>query len=515
MDVILNWILRGIVLAVGAGVVVLLVRWLAEARRTAEERWPLRLAFGMLALAVLYGIGHGRMLLNAEEIEEGRMRYVRYGDPRRAELRRAEVRGWILDCTSRPENALARYGATGDVVDRVYPLGAAGANLVGGGEDADLRDYTIERIFAEQLRRPVRLAERGELHPAGTDLNLTLCRGATAHAWELLRETGREGAVIVQDVTTGALVAYASSGDPDDPPLGLQEYAAPGSIWKLALAALWWENGVPDQDMSCQSQIQVNARSTIRNSEGFSIPRVNAPTEMLVYSCNTTAVQMALDLRERLGEAAFQDAYRRFGIQPYAAGEAPSGFQTDFWRSESESWIRRMSPPPARLRLSAETSRQEWAQLAIGQGPIDVTPIHMARLVSAIGNGGVMVNPTIEQELAAADGEERRVMSQETAGKLLAAMTQVVDRGTARSTAPVLEGLAWDLAGKTGTAQVAGEADNGWFAGLILGPEGRPRYSVVAFLIGGGPGGRMPAGIGAGMTRYFATADGAAGESSE
>lgn len=515
MEAILNWVLRGVVLAIGAGTAVLLVRWLAQLRRETEERWPLRLAFGMLVLALLYAVGHGRMLLNAEEIEAGRMRYVRFGDPRRAELRRAEVRGWILDCTSRPENALAGYAARDGVVDRVYPLGPAGANLIGGGEDADLRDYTVERIFASHLRRPRDFSEAGELHPAGTDLNLTLCRGATARAWELLRDTNRQGAVVVLDVRTGALVAYASTGGPDDPPLGLQEYAAPGSVWKLALAAVWWENGVPDRNMGCESQIQVTPRSSIRNSEGFSIPSVNAPTEMLVYSCNTTAVRMALELRERLGEEAFQDAYRRFGVEPYAAGEAPTGFQLDFWRTRSDAWRRRMSPPPARVRLSPETSTQEWAQLAIGQGPIDVTPVHLARFVAAIGNGGVMVDPTIEGELAEDPPRGDRVMSAETAEKLLAAMLRVVDHGTARSTAPVLQGLTWDMAGKTGTAQVAGAADNGWFAGLMLDQEGVPRYSVVAFLLGGGPGGRMPAAIGAGMTRYLAAEAGGVEESAE
>lgn len=515
MEAILNWILRAILIAVGAGALLLLVRSLAKARRNADERWPLRLAFAMLGLVGIYALGHGRMLLNADQIEAGRMQYVRFGDPRRAELRRAEVRGWILDCTSAPENALARYAARDGQVDRVYPLGQAGANFVGGGEDADLRDYTIERIFAEHLRRPLNLAERGELHPAGTDLFLTLCRGATARAWELLREAGLPGAVVVQDVSTGALVAYASTGGPDDPPLGLQEYAAPGSVWKLALAALWWDSGLPDREMGCQSSIQVTPRAVIHNSEGFSIPRVQAPAEMLIYSCNTTAVQMALDMREQLGETAFQDAFRRFGVEPYAPGEAPQGFERDFWRTSSDGWRERMSPRPARVRLTAETSRQEWAQLAIGQGPIDVTPIHLSRFVAAIGNGGVMMDPTIEQELAARPPDGRRVMSEETAQKLMAAMRAVVDYGTARSTAPVLEGLEWDLAGKTGTAQVARGADNGWFAGLILDPEGRPRYSVVTFLVGGGPGGRLPARIAAGMTRYFATANGASFEPGE
>lgn len=507
METLLGWLLRVTLIATGAGAALLIAGWIRDARRSGE-RWPVRLALAMITLAAIYGVGHGRMLIDSDRIEEGRARYVRFGDPRRTEMRRAEVRGWILDCTSRPDNALARYAADGGAVDRVYPLGEAGANFIGGGNDADLRDYTIERVFSEELRRPRGLVERGELHPVGTDLHLTLCGGATARAWELLRESDRPGAVIVQDVESGALVAYASTGGPDDPPLGLREYAAPGSIWKLALATLWWEHGLPERPMGCESTIQVTPRSSIRNSEGFSIPSVMAPTEMLVYSCNTTAVRMALEMREQLGEGAFAEVYERFGITPYAPGEAPGGYDHAFWRTASSGWRDRMSPPPARARLSGESSTQEWAQLAIGQGPIDVTPIHMARLVAAIGNGGVMVTPTIEERMLDDDPDGRRIMSPGTAEKLLLAMTQVVDHGSARSTAPILEGLEWDLAGKTGTAQVQGAADNGWFAGLALDPEGRPRYAIVSFLVGGGPGGRRPAAIAAGLTRYFASSTG-------
>ena len=53
------------------------------------------------------------------------------------------------------------------------------------------------------------------------------------------------------------------------------------------------------------------------------------------------------------------------------------------------------------------------------------------------------------------------------------------------------------MGGKTGTAEVGGSADNGWFAGILFGPDDEPRYTVVAFLEGGGPGGAMPATIAA------------------
>ena len=116
----------------------------------------------MLVLALLYAWGHARLLWNAEEITGGRMAWRRYGDPREAERNRGDVRGWILDCTGEDDRALARYGLREGEVQRIYPLGEAGANLIGGGTGAEDRDYTVERLFARQLREPhqVRGAER-------------------------------------------------------------------------------------------------------------------------------------------------------------------------------------------------------------------------------------------------------------------------------------------------------------------------------------------------------------------
>lgn len=513
MDTLLNWALRGLLLLLGAGAAVWIARWLREAWRERRERWPVRLALGMLLAAAVFAAGHARLLLQAEEIDEARLAYARFGDPRLAEQRRAEVRGWMLDCSARERFALARYGQRGDTIVRVYPLGEAGANLIGGGPGADERDYTIERLFAERLRRPRSFTELDELHPVGTDLRLTLCAQPTARAWRLLREAGRPGAVVVQDVQTGALVAYAATGTPQQAPLGIRRYAAPGSVFKLALAALWWESGQPAETrLACPARIQVTPRSSIQNFEGTARGVLTAPHEMLVYSCNTAAVQMALELRERIGSEAFVDAYQRFGFAPYA-GEPPDGVEPEFWNTGSEAWQRRMSPPPARIRIGERTSRQEWAQLAIGQGPVDVTPIQVSRFVQAIGNRGVMLPPALEWERALEPREGRRIMSDATAQRLQAAMKGVVQRGTATRARALLEGSPWSLGGKTGTAQVARADDDGWFAGLMFDEQGRPRYSVVVYLQGGGPGGRAPAALAAQMTRLLAAQ--AAGEPRE
>lgn len=511
MDVIVNVALRAVVLLIGVGAGVWLVRWIADTRSHARERWPMRLAIGMLVLAGAYAAGHIRLLAQRESIEAGRIAYVRYGDPRRAELRRGEVRGWIMDCTGATENAFALYRSRGGRVDRVHPVGSAGENFVGGGEDADLRDYTVERLFSDHLRSPRGLGELGELHPAGTDLDLTLCSGLTARAWEFLQATDRPGAVLVQDVATGAVRAYAATGGPDQPPLGVREYAPPGSVFKLALAALWWDSGMEETTLPCPSSVRVTPRAEIHNSGDFSIASVTVPEEMLVFSCNTTAVRMAEIARERLGETAFARAYRAFGFEPYA-NDAPAEPDGDFWLTGSDQWASRMSPPPARVRLSDRTGAAEWAQIAIGQGPVDATVIHVSRFLQAIGNGGVMLPPTIEADALAGvvDEEERgvRVMSAGTAERLQRAMRGVVDRGTARRAAPIVDPTGWDLGGKTGTAQVRGRSDDGWFAGLVYGPSGEPRYSVVVYLRGGGPGGVAPTLVAARVAAAIAREEG-------
>jgi cell division protein FtsI/penicillin-binding protein 2 len=61
------------------------------------------------------------------------------------------------------------------------------------------------------------------------------------------------------------------------------------------------------------------------------------------------------------------------------------------------------------------------------------------------------------------------------------------------------------MGGKTGTADVRrGHIPDGWFAGLMFTPDGRPRYSIVVYLQNGGQGGHSAAPVAALMTRWFA-----------
>ena len=502
LDTVLDWLLRGVVIAFGVGALIALARWLRAAFRERRERWAIRLALAMLVLAAVYGWGHARLLWNAEEITEGRLAWRRFGDPREAERARGDVRGWILDCTGEDERALARYGLRDGEVQRIYPLGEAGANLIGGGTDAEERDYTVERLFARHLREPIKFAEQSELHAVGKDLRLTLCASPTRAAYELLDATNMNGAIIVQDVQTGAVIAYAATGDAKDPPFGIKRYAPPGSVFKLAVAALWWENDIPDTRMACPPYIQIgNAR--IRNFESHEYESITVPTGMLRVSCNTAAVRMALEMRERLGVEAWRDAYQRFGFVTYSEG-LPGAGENDFWNTGNAAWAERMTPPPVRVRFAKRFSQHEWGQIAIGQGPVDVTPLAVSRFMQAIGNNGVMLPPTLEWDQLEKRGEGQRIMKVTTSQKLQQAMLTVVDSGTAVAAQARFAGTGWDLAGKTGTADVANAPrPDAWFAGLMYGPDGRARYTIVVYLQRGGQGGRIAAPIAGEMTKFM------------
>ena len=504
-DTLLNWVLRGIFLLFGVGAALALARWLVVFFRERREKWAQRIAIVMILLAVVYAAGHARILMNRETIEEGRMRYARFGDPRLAEQNRGELRGWMLDCTGQDANALARYGVQDGEVRRVYALGEGGANFIGGGTGAENRDYTVERLFTDRLRRPLSFAEQGELHPAGTDLRLTLCTGPTRAAWQLLQSTGRPGVVVIQDVSNGALVAYAATGRAEDAPYGIKRYAIPGSVFKLVLAAMWWDSGQPEERWPCPAYIQVGNRR-IRNFESREYDALTVPTGMLRVSCNSQSIQMAFALRERLGAQGVADYFRKYGFQPYDE-ERPDP-ERDFWNTRNERWIERMTPPPSRVKLAQRYRGPavfEYAQIGIGQGPVDVTPIAVSRFLQAIGNGGTVLPVTFEHDRLDDVPEGRRIMEAETTQKLMRAMLLVVDSGSAVRAVPIVQGTGWDLGGKTGTADVRrGAVPDGWFGGLMFGPDGRPRYTVVVYVENGGQGGRIAAPIAAQLTRYMA-----------
>jgi peptidoglycan glycosyltransferase len=131
----------------------------------------------------------------------------------------------------------------------------------------------------------------------------------------------------------------------------------------------------------------------------------------------------------------------------------------------------------------------DLGRTAIGQAGLEVTPLQMAMVVSAIANDGKLMQPRLVSKVVNSDGqtvqnvtplEDDQVMKQKVARQLQVMMRDVVEEGT--GTSANLEGL--NIAGKTGTASTGGTRngqplDDAWFVGF---PESDPRIAVAVQL---------------------------------
>ena len=110
------------------------------------------------------------------------------------------------------------------------------------------------------------------------------------------------------------------------------------------------------------------------------------------------------------------------------------------------------------LREASRWTEVDTANASFGQG-LSVTPLQMVNAINALANGGMVMRPYLVEEITTSTGgtvlrnrptEIRRVVSEETAGKIIHMMESVTVPGGSGVQAAIPGYL---VAGKTGTAQ--------------------------------------------------------------
>ncbi|MGH9267313.1 MAG: penicillin-binding transpeptidase domain-containing protein, partial [Acidimicrobiales bacterium] len=138
-------------------------------------------------------------------------------------------------------------------------------------------------------------------------------------------------------------------------------------------------------------------------------------------------------------------------------------------------------PPPAAF----VRNEPALAQSAIGQRDVAASPLQMALVAAAIGNGGVAMAPHVVAEIRNDEGELARsatpelwarAMSSANAGALRDMMVAVVANGT--GTRAALPGIT--VAGKTGTAQTEGDNAHAWF--IAFAPAEAPAIAIAVIV---------------------------------
>ncbi len=153
----------------------------------------------------------------------------------------------------------------------------------------------------------------------------------------------------------------------------------------------------------------------------------------------------------------------------------------------------------SKFNLTTDSEDFLASQTAIGQGDTNLSPLHMAMLVSAVANDGQLMEPYIVDRIQAADGRlvsqnapvsYGEIFSSEEAHTLKEYMRAVVEEGTAKS----VDFGDLTVYGKTGTAEYNSNKDNthSWFVGFAEDSNGK-QLAVAVIMEGAGYGSKHAA----------------------
>lgn len=323
---------------------------------------------------------------------------------------------------------------------------------------------------------------------------------------------GFTGAIVVLERDTGRVLAMASSPNFDPNYFTPQNYnsqwalqdlvtdegrplwnraaqsAYPlGSVFKLVTTAAALESGLftPTSRYDCVSQY-TELPGFVGNDWTYDkeLPPSGNLTlvEGIMRSCNPWFYHLGLELYRQMGDAYLADWAREFGFGSATGIDAVA---------------------EAVGQINNPTSEGAAVQMGIGQGDMLVTPLQVANMLAAIGNGGTLYRPQVIEKITNIDGEiidqfqpevlNEIPVSDETLDAIKLGMEAVVrdQRGTAYRR---FLGMRAPVYCKTGTATTSVEDPHSWFAGFTDGnnPD-RPDIAIAVILEYAGDGSQYAA----------------------
>lgn len=450
------------------------VRVSVEPRRATGGDEPI-----LEALAGLEGadLDEARALFEREDLEpDGRYPVAELSRAEFAEVRDrlAPVPGLVFDeFTVRVPAAegLAGgiVGTTGEVTaelledlgDPYRPgdlVGRSGLERVHERRLAGVPEQEARIMEAETLVTTLAYVEGTEPEP----ITVTLAPRAQEAAAGVLSSLDRPAALVAVDARTGEVRAAAShpAGEFDR---ALAGRYPPGSTFKIVGAAAALDEGLtPGDEIACPPRARIGGRD-FRNAGGYGPGEVTF-LEAFARSCNTAFALLASD---------------ELGAEPLAGTAGLFGFDVEY----------EAGMPAFGATFPEPADDAELAAASIGQGRVEVSPLHMAS-VAAAASSGVWRSPHVVRE-------EVEVVEQPLPEPVLeplrGLMREVVTSGT--GTAGRVDGDP-PVAGKTGSAQFGdGSRTHAWFAGF----RGDLAFAVV--VEGGGGGGSTAAPLAAEFLR--------------
>src|SRR5438874_987869 len=320
-------------------------------------------------------------------------------------------------------------------------------------------------------------------------------------AEKALEGKAKRGAIVIVNPNNGDILALASwptydpnlfvpsisaekfkvlQDDPDIPllPRAYRSSYPPGSTFKIAVGIAALESAAvsPDDRFDCVPAIQIG-NVTFHNWKKGARGALNF-VQALTESCDTWFYQVGI----KTGAVPIVDWALKLGFGAKCGiplrGEAEGRVPNDEY----------MKATHGRRLLNGDI-----ANLSIGQGDTQVTPLQMAQAVGIVANGGTFYQTRLVQQVQTFDNKivtaysvrAKRTLdlSSGTLDQLRTGMIDVVNGpgGTAHHAS--LDNV--ETAANTGTAQWGPknkERTAAWFAGFL--PADQPRFAVAALYEG-------------------------------
>ncbi len=353
-----------------------------------------------------------------------------------------------------------------------------------------------------------------------TTLDLDLQNEAEA---QLANSVTKRGVIIAMDPNNGEILALASAPsfdpnlfsqrittkegkaeyaklltDPETPLLNraIQSRFPPGSTWKIPMAVAGLQQGaitLENSNIACGGGITIGNKFT-RCMGHHGAPDVK---RAITVSCDGYFYRLGL----KMGIDGIVAMVDEFDLNKRTGIDLPN---------EVVSWT-----PSREFKRRMQPRDPEWRDIdtvyaSFGQVYDIITPISLIRAISAVSQGGRMYIPHLLKEVPArgdlpaatfkpldpARPNPKVIPIEEDIHKAVnEGMWSVVNAG---GTATSIAMPGFDIAGKTGTAQVVGlgkdvgkNKDHSWFVSYA--PANKPEIAFVALIENSGFGGRHAA----------------------
>jgi penicillin-binding protein 2 len=372
----------------------------------------------------------------------------------------------------------------------------------------------LQKVQVDALGQPTPGGQLVSKSPTpGENLKLTIDSEVQAAGESALASQGLPGGFITMNVDNGQILGLGSfpTYDPSEliHPTQAQVNAlyrnesAPltdrtveglyptGSTFKIITALAALENGVitPNTTIVDNGVLWVGGQP-FHNAEGAAygaltlVPALQVSDDVFFYT-------LGLDMWKT---NELQEWAHKLGIGRPTGIDIPIGtdglLPSKHWRDQ--------------LFKEGETERP-WSagdniQLATGQGDLQTNPLQMAVAYAALGNGGTIVTPHVGMEIEDAAGRVLKEFDPKPRRKIhidpgfrsdiLEGLHEAAQSPGGTSD-PIFGNFPIPVAGKTGTAERPGHADQSWYC--ILAPYPNPRIVTCVTIEEGGFGAQAAA----------------------